>query len=132
MTDTRKPEFTKGLTDQKVADHGTVYEAGIHHHSYRRDSKGPEMIWWQRVICYGNSQEEAESLRDRILEALEAPDPSTAAIQFALSLFDEGHVVDFLRSWNEGDFDYCRMEYPGAPDEAYLGADPLLKPKRKA
>ncbi len=48
-------------------------------------------------------------------------DASTAAIEFALDA-DEG--MEFLRCWNEGDFDACRREWPEAPEECYIGADP--------
>ena len=47
---------------------------------------------------------------------------SVAAIQFALSGEDG---LAFLRCWNEGDFDACRREWPEAPVECYIGADPL-------
>lgn len=47
------------------------------------------------------------------------------AIQYATDLAtDEGLV--FLRCWNEGDFDACRKEWPDAPPECYIGADPML------
>lgn len=47
---------------------------------------------------------------------------SVAAIQFALTA-EQG--MDWLRLWNEGDFDACRKEWPEAPVECYDGADPL-------
>jgi hypothetical protein len=49
--------------------------------------------------------------------------PAVAAIQFALE-GDEG--MEFLRCWNEGNFEACRREWPEAPEECYIGADPLL------
>ena len=48
---------------------------------------------------------------------------AAAAIQFALTA-DEG--IEYLRCWNEGDFDACRREWPEAPSDCYIGADPLL------
>lgn len=48
--------------------------------------------------------------------------PAAAAIQFALET-DDGLV--FLDLWNEGDFDSCRKEWPEAPDDCYIGADPF-------
>lgn len=53
---------------------------------------------------------------------------AVAAIQFALET-DDG--LNFLRLWNEGDFDSLREEWPEAPEEIYIGADPLYKPKQK-
>lgn len=47
---------------------------------------------------------------------------AVAAVQFALSA-DEG--MEFLRCWNQGDFDVCRREWPEAPETVYVGADPL-------
>lgn len=37
--------------------------------------------------------------------------------------------LEFLRCWNEGDFDALREEWPDAPQEIYL-ADPLYKEKK--
>lgn len=34
--------------------------------------------------------------------------------------------MEFLRCWNEGNFDALREEWPDAPEEIYL-ADPLYK-----
>lgn len=45
-----------------------------------------------------------------------------AAIQFALG-DDDGW--DFLRYWNEGEFDVLRRNWPEAPEAVYIGADPL-------
>ncbi|MFM0595359.1 hypothetical protein [Paraburkholderia dilworthii] len=53
---------------------------------------------------------------------------SVAAIQFALEA-DEG--MEWLSLWNEGSFDSCRREWPEAPQECYVGADPLM-PETKA
>lgn len=48
-------------------------------------------------------------------------DASIAAIQFALSA-ESG--MTFLRVWNEGEFDTIREEWPEAPEEVFIGADP--------
>lgn len=69
------------------------------------------------------------------LEKLEAaefkPDyrASVEAIKFALSI-DDG--MDWLGYWNEGEFEICRREWPEAPDECYIGADPFFKPTEKS
>ena len=47
---------------------------------------------------------------------------AVAAIQFALET-DEG--LEFLRCWNEGNFEAIRREWPEAPDAVFVGADPL-------
>ncbi len=49
---------------------------------------------------------------------------AVAVIQFLLDLGD-GTELDFLRLWNEGEFDKCRKEWPEAPEACYIGADPL-------
>ena len=56
-----------------------------------------------------------------------ANDAAVAAIQFALS-DDDG--MQFLRLWNGGDFDIIRREWPDAPEEVFIGADPLHKPSK--
>lgn len=38
--------------------------------------------------------------------------------------------MDFLRCWNEGNFDTLREEWPDAPEEIYL-ADPLYEGEEK-
>ena len=47
---------------------------------------------------------------------------AAAAIQFALT---DPEGMTFLRLGNEGDFDTLRREWPDAPIEVYVGADPL-------
>lgn len=54
-------------------------------------------------------------------------DAAVAAIQFALETEDG---LQFLRLWNEGEFDSIRREWPEAPEEIYIGADPLHKPSK--
>lgn len=65
-----------------------------------------------------------------LIKVLDLPSKSesnaaVAAILFALE-DDEG--MAFLRYWNEGEFDRCRSGWPEAPEEVYIGADPLYKP----
>lgn len=50
---------------------------------------------------------------------------AVAAIQFAL---DDNEGMQFLRHWNGGDFDVIRSEWPEAPEEVFIGADPLHRP----
>lgn len=47
---------------------------------------------------------------------------AVAAIQFALET-DQG--LEFLRLWNEGEFDAIREDWPEAPESVFIGADPL-------
>lgn len=53
------------------------------------------------------------------------PDPASAAIAFALDLTDPLDTYDFLDLWNTGDFPEIRDRWPEAPEEIYIGADPL-------
>lgn len=52
-------------------------------------------------------------------------DPASAAIAFALQ---NEEPMEFLRLWNEGSFDDIRREWPDAPDDVFIGADPLFQP----
>ena len=52
-------------------------------------------------------------------------DPASAAIAFALQTEEP---MEFLRCWNEGDFEAVRREWPDAPDDVFIGADPLFQP----
>lgn len=56
-----------------------------------------------------------------------AEDPAAAAIQFAL---DDDDGMQFLRLWNQGDFDVIRREWPEAPESVFIGADQLHKPSK--
>ncbi|MOA41460.1 hypothetical protein D3C78_1634220 [compost metagenome] len=58
-------------------------------------------------------------------ESMDGTDAAVAAIQFAL---DDEDGMQFLRLWNEGEFDVIRREWPDAPAEVFIGADPLYKP----
>lgn len=49
---------------------------------------------------------------------------ATAAIAFSLSMDDADDAMEFLRLWNEGEFNLIRRSWPEAPEEIY-GADPL-------
>lgn len=54
------------------------------------------------------------------------PDAAVPAIAYALDLRTE-EPMEFLRLWNQGDFDECREGWPDAPDEVYIGADLLFE-----
>lgn len=54
-------EFSKGDTDS-AGDCGK-FEAGIHH----CPTGMYDETWFQRVVVYGNTPEEAEALRDRLM-----------------------------------------------------------------
>lgn len=55
------------------------------------------------------------------------PNPSSAAIAFALDRNLCGDPFHFLRLWDQGEFDKIRENYPEAPPAIYIGADPLYK-----
>ena len=56
---------------------------------------------------------------------------AVATMKFAIETqMDEGFV--FLENWFNGDFDACRREWPEAPEECYIGADPLFRPSQAA
>lgn len=48
-----------------------------------------------------------------------------AAINYALELGAGDCGLEFLRAWNEGEFDAIRNEWPDAPEAVFIGADPL-------
>lgn len=51
---------------------------------------------------------------------------AVAAIQYALDQCDgTGDSMDFLRYWNEGEFDILRRNWEDIPDAVFIGADPL-------
>jgi len=69
-------------------------------------------------------------LQTRARAAVAVPngnDAAIAAIQFALSQGLE--CEQFLRLWNEGEFEVIRKEWPECPDSVFIGADPLASTK---
>lgn len=57
-------------------------------------------------------------------------DAAVAAIAFALEeASGDLDGIEFLRCWNEGDFDSVRDQWPEAPEEVFIGADPLYRKK---
>ena len=70
-----------------------------------------------RIVALTKQVEELET------ELQQTEDCFNAVITFVLK--DED--IQYLRCWNAGDFDDCRKEWPEAPRECYVGADPLFK-----
>jgi len=54
--------------------------------------------------------------------SIQENNPAVEAIAFALET-DDG--MEFLRYWNQGDFDVIRSEWPEAPEAVFIGADTL-------
>ena len=63
-----KQRFTAGDTEQ-VGDDGK-FEAGIHDLEGDTHWRKEPQTWWQRIVAYGETAEEANALRDEILTAL--------------------------------------------------------------
>lgn len=55
---------------------------------------------------------------------LSVSDAAVAAIAYVLEHPCES-PMEFLRCWNEGDFEALRTEWPDVPAEVFIGADPL-------
>lgn len=51
---------------------------------------------------------------------------AVAAIAYALEHPCES-PMEFLRCWNEGNFEALRTEWPDVPPEVFIGADPLYQ-----
>lgn len=66
----------------------------------------------------------AKDLRTQIALLSQGQEASKAVIDFVLAYQTEC-PLEFLRAWNEGSFDSCRLEWPEAPDAVYIGADTL-------
>ena len=47
--------------------------------------------------------------------------PAAVAIEYALT---DSEGMEFLRCWNEGDFDSIRREWGDVPEEVFINADP--------
>lgn len=65
-------------------------------------------------------------LIEELEEDREGRESALAAIKYALEHTLES-PMEFLRCWNEGDFEAIRREWPNVPDVVFIGADPLFK-----
>lgn len=83
---TAKPPFTKGDTFPS-GDCGH-YESGIHNVAGNH---------WQAIVCYGDTAEKADTMRDQVLDALLAP--STRYEKFGYIL----QAADGSQAWLKGD-----------------------------
>lgn len=48
-----------------------------------------------------------------------------ALINYMLGKGANQEPLVLLHYWNQGDFDSCREGWPDAPEEIYIGSDPL-------
>lgn len=67
-----------------------------------------------------------EIVRDFEEEVVRNDECWNAVISYMLGKGYTEEPLEFLRCWNEGDFDALREEWPDAPKEIYY-ADPLYK-----
>lgn len=59
-----------------------------------------------------------------VQQGAESNNAAVAAIAYAL---ETDCPMEFLNCWNEGNFSEIRKEWPDAPDEVFIGADPLYR-----
>lgn len=82
------------------------------------------------VECGGLDDEMFFSLYTEALDELNKTETAyNAVIGYMLGKGYMESPLEFLRCWNEGDFDSLREEWPDAPEEIYL-ADALYKGKK--
>lgn len=70
-----------------------------------------------------------EVLEEELEESRKSDECFNAVISYILGKGYMESPLEFLRCWNEGNFDALREEWPDAPEEIYL-ADPLYKEKK--
>jgi len=90
---------------------------GIKHHALD-DARHEAKQLVRALQLHGSAQQAEEE---------QSCDAAVAAIAFTLDYQTEC-PMDFLRCWNDGDFDAIREEWPEAPEEVFIGADPLHVP----
>lgn len=87
-----------------------------------------QAISQDEVIALLSEAEKTESDTRASFQGFENNDAAVAAIAFAL---EDSEGMAFLRCWNEGNFDAIRREWPEAPEDVFIGADPLHKSTSK-
>lgn len=78
-------------------------------------------------MAFKRGHKQARHAAAELAAEFQSPDAAVAAIAYALD-FRTDSAMEFLRCWNEGDFDAIRNEWPDAPEEVFIGADPLYNP----
>ena len=71
-------------------------------------------------------EQQANKLEELEEDFYKAEAAYNAVIDYMLGKGYMESPLEFLRCWNEGNFDALREEWPDAPEEIYL-ADPLYK-----
>lgn len=66
----------------------------------------------------------SDYLNRQVAHLRQSRDCAMAVINFMLDL-DPDDAMSFLNTWNVGEFDMCRKEWPEAPEACYIGADVL-------
>ena len=112
-------KFMVGDTNP-AGDGGCMSEAGIHHKT--QDTESTDGVWGQRIIVYGHSIEEAETLRDRVLAAIHLQQ----GVQM-IREFDPAKMVADLQALvtADGGQDYTEVECFVAEHIDQLGAKTL-------
>jgi len=93
---------------------------------YRTSAEATELL--RKIIGDGFLNETNAAAGAELFQRKEV-DSAVAAIKFALET-DEG--LPFLRLWMYGEFDKIRAEWPDAPLDVFIGADPTLRKNKQA
>ncbi len=78
------------------------------------------------TTAYENLVEYVGDIEEELEDSRKSDECFNAVIEYMLGKGYMESPLEFLRCWNEGDFDALREEWPDAPEEIYL-ADPLYK-----
>lgn len=87
-----------------------IVTAGITHPD--APLSGPELLMF------------GKDLRNHLVQLEQGQEAFNAVISYILSNRNES-PLDFLRCWNEGNFEALRKEWSDAPEEIYIGPDTL-------
>lgn len=90
----------------------------------------------QPVEDHAIIQDEYDHAKDQLMALLTktAANPAMAVIHYILDEEGENNIdgdqdaMEFLRYWNEGEFEVLRNNWNNIPDDVFVGADPLFKP----
>jgi hypothetical protein len=111
----KKYTFDNGKYEVQAADDGSSLKA------YRYGEFWQNMIGDNLTAALVNRIDELEK---EVEESRKADECWNAVISYMLGKGYMESPLEFLRCWNEGNFDALREEWPDAPEEIYL-ADPL-------
>ncbi|WP_151708844.1 hypothetical protein [Acinetobacter brisouii] len=95
--------------------------------AFESATRAHENIGSQPLEDHAIIEEEFKSAKENLIGEIDelSHDPALAVIRYITSDYVDGDqdAMEFLRYWNEGEFDVLRRNWENIPDEVFIGAE---------